>query len=288
MTTVAHLYAQGTARLAAAQIDDPQLESAWLLADILGLSRAQIYIDGEQDVAEGQAALFHDSIERRMRHEPFAYIVGHQEFRGLDFQVSPAVLIPRPETELLVDELLTLIDQPRTFSGTLLDLGTGSGILPVSLARELPQATFVAVDLSLPALVVARQNIERHGVAHQVALIAADFLTALHGTAQFDFIVANPPYVRRASFDELQPEVIDHEPHLALDGGGEDGLALIAGFAPALRHHLRPGGWLVMEIGYDQKEAILQLFAGFSFFDQLGVLDDYAGLPRLLKARRRP
>jgi release factor glutamine methyltransferase len=286
MTTTAQLYEQGVLYLQAAGIEDPHLESAFLLGDILHISRSQLFV-AAQDVSPAAEALFHASLQRRADHEPFAYIVGHQEFWGLDFQVSPAVLIPRPETELLVEQLLALVPAPRQFAGVLLDLGTGSGILPVTLCHEMPQARLVGVDISPAALAVARGNVLRHGCAARVSLLAADFLSAFQDTACFDFIVSNPPYVKKSTFGDLQPEVVAHEPHLALDGGGADGLGCITALAPAVGRFLRPGGWFLMEIGHDQKEQVLDLFGSFSSFDHLSVLDDYAGLPRIFKARRR-
>lgn len=285
MSTTAELYEQGVAFLKAAGIDDPQLESAFLLCDILGVSRPQLFISN--NLVSGQdEELFLTYLQRRAKREPFAYIVGHQEFWGLDFAVSPAVLIPRPETELLVEQLLATVSDKQLFAGTILDLGTGSGILPVSLSHELPQANFVAVDFSPAALEVARHNIHHHSCGQRVSLVAADFLTAFQASAQFDFIVSNPPYVKKATFADLQPEVVNHEPHLALDGGGDQGLSAITSFAPAVADFLRPGGWFFMEIGFDQKQEVLDLFGSFSSFDHLTVLDDYAGLPRILKARR--
>ncbi|MEN8256479.1 MAG: peptide chain release factor N(5)-glutamine methyltransferase [Thermodesulfobacteriota bacterium] len=285
MTTIAELYEQGVAFLQAAGIEDPQLESAFFLSDILGLSRPQLFIE-RRGVASKDEELFRTYLKRRARHEPYAYIVGHQEFWGLDFIVSPSVLIPRPETELLVEQVLDLVSGKESFAGTILDLGTGSAILPVALSRELPQATHVAVDVSCDALDIALRNILKHGCEKKVSLLAADFLTAFKKNVQFDFIVSNPPYVKKATFDTLQPEVVNNEPHLALDGGGGDGLVSISSFAPAVAQYLRPGGWFLMEIGYDQKQEVLDLFASFSSFDHLTVLDDYAGLPRILKARR--
>ncbi len=285
MTTTAELYEQGVAFLKAAGIEDPQLESAFFLCDILGVSRPQLFISS--NLVSGQdEELFLTYLQRRAKREPFAYIVGHQEFWGLDFAVSPAVLIPRPETELLVEQLLATVSDKQFFAGTILDLGTGSGILPVSLSHELPQANFVAVDFSPAALKVARHNIDHHSCGQRVSLVAADFLTAFRASAQFDFIVSNPPYVKKATFTDLQPEVVNHEPHLALDGGGEQGLLAITSFAPSVADFLRPGGWFFMEIGFDQKQEVLDLFGSFSSFDHLTVLDDYAGLPRILKARR--
>ncbi len=285
MTTTAELYEQGVAFLKAAGIEDPQLESAFFLCDILGVSRPQLFISS--NLVSGQdEELFLTYLQRRAKREPFAYIVGHQEFWGLDFAVSPAVLIPRPETELLVEQLLATVSDKQFFAGTILDLGTGSGILPVSLSYELPQANFVAVDFSPAALKVARHNIDHHSCGQRVSLVAADFLTAFQASAQFDFIVSNPPYVKKATFTDLQPEVVNHEPHLALDGGGEQGLLAITSFAPSVADFLRPGGWFFMEIGFDQKQEVLDLFGSFSSFDHLTVLDDYAGLPRILKARR--
>ncbi len=285
MATAAELYKQGVAFLQAAGIEDPQLESTFFLCDILGISRPQLFISNHVVSLEDEE-LFFSYLKRRASREPFAYIVGHQEFWGLDFVVSPAVLIPRPETELLVEHLLALVPDQANFAGTLLDLGTGSGVLPVSLSHELPQATFVAVDISRAALKVACHNIQQHRCQDRISLLAADFLSAFNESALFDFIVSNPPYVKNSTFDLLQPEVVHHEPHLALDGGGDDGLASILSFAPVVGKFLRPGGWFLMEIGYDQKQEVLDLFGSFSSFDHLTVLDDYAGLPRILKARR--
>lgn len=287
MTTSAELYEQGISFLQAAGIDDPELESAFFLCDILKLTRPHLFIS-KREVGLDNEELFHSYLKRRVNREPFAYIVGHQEFWGLDFLVSPAVLIPRPETEILVEELLALVPEKESFSGTILDLGTGSGILPVTLSHELPQSTTVAVDISMDALAVARQNILRHGYETRIALLGADFLSAFNDKVQFDFIVSNPPYVKKSTFAGLQSEVVEHEPHLALDGGGDDGLDAISSFAPALETHLCPGGWFFMEIGFDQKQKVLDLFTSFSSFDHLTVLDDYAGLPRILKARRIP
>ena len=284
MTTSAELYEQGVAFLQAAGIDDPQLESSFFLSDILEISRSHLFVN-DVDVSIEDEKLFHDYLKRRAAHEPFAYIVGHQEFWSLDFVVSPAVLIPRPETEMLVEYLLELIPDQRGFKGTILDLGTGSGILPVVLSHEMPLANFVAIDLSQAALSVASRNISYHNCQDRVSLVAADFLTAFNDNAQFDYMISNPPYVKKSTFDKLQPEVVDFEPHLALDGGGEDGLSFIRSFAPHIAKQLRPGGWFLMEIGFDQKQDVLDLFETFSSFDNLTVLDDYAGLPRVFRAR---
>lgn len=285
MTTTAELYRQGIAYLQAAGIENPQLETAFFLADILELTRAQLFIT-EEEVGLEDEDLFKSYLKRRAHREPFAYIVGRQEFWGLDFTVSPAVLIPRPETELLVEQLLTFIPEQGRFSGSILDLGTGSGILPVCLSLELPQARFVAVDISFSALEIARQNIRQHRCSEKISLVNADFLSAFRDKVFFDFIVSNPPYVKKSTFTTLQPDVVDHEPHLALDGGGEDGLKCISSFAHLVEKYLRPGGWFLMEIGFDQKQDVLELFASFTSFDHLAVLDDYAGLPRILMARR--
>ncbi|MFH7320955.1 peptide chain release factor N(5)-glutamine methyltransferase [Desulfurivibrio sp. D14AmB] len=272
-----------------AGIEEAAREADLLLAWLLGCDRAGLILAGERPVAPGQLALLEQLVRRRAGREPIAYLLGEWEFWSLPFRVGPAVLIPRPETELLVEETLKFARQSSAHHGgtiNILDLGTGSGVLAVVLARELPQARVVAVDRSPAALAIARGNAHRHGVENRVAWLAADWLSAFGPqTPPFDLVVSNPPYVEAAALASLAPEVRDFEPRQALDGG-EAGLREVITLAREIPPHLRPGGRLLIEIGWDQEAAVRALFGASPAFDQVEVLPDLAGLPRILSCRR--
>jgi len=245
-----------------AGIEEAVREADLLLAWLLGCDRAGLILAGERQVAPAQLALLEQLVRRRAGREPLAYLLGEWEFWSLSFRVGPAVLIPRPETELLVEEALKFARESLPLSGTIniLDLGTGSGVLAVVLARELPRAEVVAVDRSPAALAIARCNARRHGVENQVSWLAADWLSAFSPQApQFDLVVSNPPYVEAAALASLAPEVRDFEPRQALDGG-EAGLREIITLAREIPPHLRPGGRLLVEIGWDQEAAVRELW----------------------------
>jgi release factor glutamine methyltransferase len=230
-------------------------------------------------------AAFAAAIDRRAAREPVAYILGEREFYGRPFLVSKAVLVPRPETEMVVDRALALVaanhGQP---TATILDLGTGSGCLAITLALECPVARIVATDISPAALEVAAANAVRHCVAHRIEFRRGSLVAGLNDPA--DLIVTNPPYVPERDRASLSPEVRDHEPAQALFGG-EDGLDVIRELIPAAVQALRPGGWLVMEIGAGQWDAVQDL-ARRAGFEQAGVHDDLAGIARVVVAESRP
>ncbi|MDA8165733.1 MAG: peptide chain release factor N(5)-glutamine methyltransferase, partial [Desulfobacteraceae bacterium] len=223
-------------------------------------------------------------LARRLRREPLAYILGEWEFWSLPFEVTPAVLIPRPETELLVETALEAL-KPASGPLRLLDLGTGSGIIPVVLARELPLASVYSLDCSLAALTVAARNAKRNGVGGRVRFVASDWLAGIRRQPVFDAVVSNPPYIDCQAVPGLQPEVRDFEPHLALNGG-QGGLEIIARLCGEIAGVLKPGGRLFMEIGFDQGETAAALFAAAGEYDDIRVRRDYAGHPRVLEARR--
>lgn len=271
-----------------AGIDEAAHEADLLLAWLLECDRAGLILAAEQKIEPSQLARLEQLVGRRAAREPLAYLLEEWEFWSLPFRVGPEVLIPRPETELLVEEALKFAREARPFKPALkiLDLGTGSGVLAVVLARELPGAEVVAVDRSPAALRIAGFNARRHGVEQRVALVAADWLTAFRSPAPlFDLVVSNPPYVEDAALAGLAPEVRDFEPHLALDGG-EAGLREIIRLAGEIPPLLQPGGRLLIEIGWDQGAAAQRLFAANPAFDQVEVLADLAGLPRILSCRR--
>ena len=252
-----------------------------MLGGVLGLSEAQVMARDDQRVSPADAARFADLLQRRLGGEPVAYLLGEREFYGRRFAVDRRVLIPRPETEHLVEAALTLALPPAPL---VLDVGTGSGCLAVTLALELAGARAVAADLSPAALAVAAGNARRHGVAGRVAAVASD-LTAAFDLTRFDLVVSNPPYVDPGDAPGLPAEVCNFEPHLALFSPGSGDAVLARLFHECAR--LRPGVPLVVEIGAGQLEAASR-HAAAAALEVAAVHRDYAGVPRVLVLRRRP
>lgn len=283
--TVGELTHKSILALQAAHIPDAGLEISFLLGHLLKRNRAQLLLAAAEEVPADIQQIFEACLQRRLKHEPLSYIIGEQEFWSLPFLVSPAVLIPRPETEFLLETTLKVLGEAGDSPSRILDLGAGSGVISVVLAREIPRARVFGVDLSFAALQVARNNAIRHKVADRVHLLNSDWLQAVNLRSRFDLAVSNPPYVDPATFPDLEPEVVFHEPHLALHGG-EKGLAVIAGIGDHLHSVLRQGAWFFMEIGADQGEAALDLFAAGGQYGNLAVHDDYAGRARVLQARK--
>lgn len=268
---------EATHRLEIQRISNPRLCAEVLLSHFLGVDRSYLYAHDDRILTEAEYDALENAVYDRINGVPVQYIVGHQEFYGRDFIVNPSVLIPRPETEYIVDSTLEL--KPETHA-KIIDVGTGSGCIAVTLALELPQAVVFAADISEDALKVAKQNAAALGAA--VPFACMDLLDAVSGT--FDFVVSNPPYVRRADFDHLQREVREHEPHVALfspEGESEIYRRLIRDAASVLR----PGGHLICEIGYAMEDAVLDLL--HDDWDRLPTKRDLQGIPRTVIARRR-
>lgn len=283
MTTL-ELYHSVLRRLTAVGILEPEAEATLLLCHLLGCRRSAIFFDGARPVAAAVTETVDAALKRRSTREPLAYILGEQEFYGRAFAVTPEVLIPRPETELLVERAIqALRAQEGTERPRILDLGVGSGVIAITLALEIPTALVVGLDLSAGALRVARANAARLG-AERVSLLNSDWGSALRPGCAFDLVVANPPYVAQQLQAELQPE-LRAEPALALYGG-QDGRRDIERIMGDVARLLAPGGRLLMEIGFDQQEYVLAEMQALGRFDQVAVHPDYAGLPRILEARR--
>jgi release factor glutamine methyltransferase len=270
-------------RLQAAGIHDAVLEAEILLRYFLDLDRVALHLD-ERILETGDLADFEQLVTRRLSREPLSYIVGEKEFWSLPFKVSPAVLIPRPETELLIEGVLKRIDDPGAYAGTILDLGSGSGVIPVVLARELPRARLVGIDISRAALALAAENGRRHGVADRVNWLQGDWFGPIWPGSLFDFILANPPYVAENCRDQLEPE-LDFEPGQALYAGA-DGMTAIRRFVPQSPAYLKAGGWFLMEIGSDQEVPVTEVIRTIPDLELLEILKDYGGLPRLAVARK--
>lgn len=276
--------ALAAAELSALGLDAPRLSAELLGAKAFGLTRLGLLVQSKTQLSQEALAAFRALVARRAKGEPVAYILGEKEFFGLGFRVTVDVLIPRPETEMLIEEAQRLYpaDAPLRFA----DFGSGSGALAVALAHVFPQARGLAVDLSSKALDVARGNARRHQVEDRLEFLCADF-TSLHLPAgALDLVVANPPYVTEAEYAALSPEVHDFEPRSALLSP-DAGLAHIRGLAPMAARALRPGGVLLCEFGSSQGRAVLDIFEDpASGFSDPVVLTDYAGLDRMLRASR--
>jgi release factor glutamine methyltransferase len=262
---------------------DSDLDARLLAQHVLGWTTERFLTEAQSGEPDGFAPHYESLIARRATREPLAYIVGTREFWGLDFEVSPAVLIPRPSTELIVEAALELFPQPAA-PLRFADVCTGCGCLAVALARQWPRASVIATEISADALEVARRNAARHGVADRVALRGADMLDGVDTT--FDAIVANPPYVLDQAAPALQPEVRDHEPALALFGGA-DGLGLVTRLVDAAPHRLRPGGFLIFEFGFGQDVEVETLIDRSPDLELTDIRRDLDGIARTAVARRR-
>ncbi len=328
-------------------VESPRLQGELILAHVLKLPRLQLYLKFDQVLTEAEVAAARELVQRRGRREPLQHILGTANFCGLELWVTPDVLIPRPETELLaeravaflktlksdrtpkpdvrtssesripkellaeaVDEgLATAVSSfdprdsdlvrtsgfgPRSFDESLLasaatnlsvlDLGTGSGCLPIYLAHELPSARVTTVDISPAALTVARENARRHGVLDRVEFLEGDGFAALSPGLKFDLIISNPPYIPSAEIETLEPEVRDHDPRLALDGG-VDGLDFYRRIAAEAPPWLKPGGQLMLELGHDQAAAVREIYEAQMWIVE-AIEPDYSRVPRILIARR--
>ncbi len=261
-----------------ASLPTARRDAELLLLGVLHRDRAWLLTHPEAELSPDQLALYQGWIARRARHEPVQYILGEQEFFGLAMRVTPDVLIPRPETEHLVEALLERV--PHEAPLRIADIGTGSGAIAVALAHSLPHAHLTALDLSPAALAVARENARRHGVSGRIRFHQSDLLAAVQGE-QFDAVVSNPPYV--PATEDLERQVRDYEPAAALFAG-RDGLDIYRRLIPQARAALVPGGWLLLEIGHGQRDALAGLL---SAWDEVSFLPDLAGIPRVAIGRRR-
>ena len=271
-----------TARLHAAGVDSPRLDAEILLAHVLTVERAHILAHPERRLRVAESTRYRQLVVRRARREPVAYLVGHQEFYGLDFCVSSAVLIPRPETELLVEAAIALGHVSNTQPWIVADVGTGSGAIAVSLAVNVPHVRVYATDVSAEALAVAEKNCRRHGVSGRVTLLRGHLLTPL--PEPVDCIVANLPYVSRAEWESLTTGITAYEPRLALDGG-PDGLEYIGELLASAGPYLRPGGAILLEIGAAQGLAVTTLAEEHFPQARVDLLRDYAGLARVVRVQ---
>jgi release factor glutamine methyltransferase len=266
---------------AARGIVSARLDAEVLLASVLAIDRVGVYLRFDQPLAAGEVDAYRELVRRRAGGAPVAYLTGVREFWSIPLAVSPDVLIPRPETELLIECVLASC-RPAVSPLRILDLGTGSGALAIALARELPDADVVAVDVSPAAAAVAAANAQRAGVAARVAVVVGSWTSPLDAAARFDVIVSNPPYVPTAEMATLAAEV-RAEPALALDGGA-DGLAAYRALVPEAMARLAPGGRVLVEVGAGQAEAVAAIFVAAGL-DGVAWHADLAGVPRVVAGR---
>lgn len=270
-------------RLEAADVGSPRLNAEVLLMFVLGVNRAYLYAHPERELTPEEEDRYAEALTQRATGMPSQYITGHQEFWGLDFVVSPAVLIPRPETEHLVETVLELardLPQPR-----IVDVGTGSGAIALALAHELQAAEIHALDISPDALEVAQANAARLQLESRVRFQQSNVLSALADTHDFDLVVSNPPYVGFDEADKVQKSVRDFEPRVAVFSG-QRGLDIIEPLVQQGHTALKPGGWLAIEIGYSMRDAVLGLLEP-ALWDNVRVVPDLQGIPRVVAAQTR-
>ena len=289
---VHQLLTAATRSLTEAGIEDSTLEAELLLRHCLDVSRSKLFLLHDKPLKEEVKLRFQELLQRRCQREPLQYITGNCEFWSLEFLVSPAVLIPRPETEFLLEHCFFTLQQQENSNPNsdhpqrILDLCTGSGVIATVLAQKFPQSTVIASDYSQDALGVAQQNISRHKLKDRIQLLQADLLTAFPSVPLFDLIVTNPPYIKAGDISTLEPEVRDWEPHLALSGGNT-GLESVVRICQDALPLLQSNGWLFMEIGADIGKETEQVFLEAGGYENVKVVADWTGHPRVLQAQRQ-
>ncbi len=280
---------QTTSRLKDRRIENPRLNAELLLARSLSLSREGLYRNLSSPLGEKEKKVLEKMIQRRVSGEPLQYILGEQEFWSVDLKVDSRVLIPRPETELLIEQSLPILSEISLKRiPSVLEIGTGSGAIAIALAKEVSNIFLVATDISGDALTLAKENAKSAGVQDRMKFVCGDLFSPLqpaNGGARFDLILSNPPYIVRRKIDTLAREVKEHEPRIALDGG-EDGLAFYRRIIPEVPFYLREGGWLLLEVALGQCGDVSGMIEVGGNFLEPQCIPDLSGIGRLVKAQR--
>lgn len=282
--TVLEVIKKSTEFLEKKGVESPRLQVELLLAHTMGVQRMGLYLNFEKELTSAQLDQVREQVRRRGQREPLQHIVGSTSFCGLEIAVDRRVLVPRPETELLAEMGWEFLNGAGSCPPAGLDFGTGSGCLAIALAVKCPAARVTAVDVSVDALALAKENAARNGAGERIEFVQGDGFAAVKAGSRFDLLVANPPYVASAEIATLEPEVRDYDPHLALNGG-EEGLDFYRRLAAEAGEFLRPGGKIMLELGDGQAGAVEKMFAGEKWIVE-GVRADYSGRLRILTARR--
>lgn len=278
----------GTRQLKEIGIDNPKLDAEVLLAHCLDTDRVELYASYDRRIGGKDWKRYTKFVARRMKREPVAYITGYKEFYSLGFKLDPSVLIPRPETEILVEETLSKCVLIKEKKGRLniLELGTGSGVIVVTVAKEINNPSIIATDISLEIIKVARGNARLHKVDRIIKFFVSRFLQAIKvkGTP-FDLIVSNPPYLSTSDWENVQPEIKGYEPTNALLGG-KDGLDFYRKIMPGASELLARDGWLLLEVGMGQADRVSEMIKKTGEFSRVELVNDLSGIPRVVKAKR--
>jgi release factor glutamine methyltransferase len=284
LVTVLEVIQRSTEFLKNKGVESPRLQTELLLAHLLSMPRMQLYLNFERKLSERELEEFRELIKRRGQREPLQHIVGSTCFCGLELSVNRHVLIPRPETELLVERGWTFLNSLNTQHSSLssLDLGTGSGCLAITLAVHCPEGRIIATDISAQALELAGQNAARHNMLDRIDFLQGDAFAVFESPRPFDLIISNPPYIATAEIQTLQVEVRDHDPREALDGG-PDGLAFYRRIADEAAPFLKPGGKIMLEFGDGQAQSVRQVFESQKWIVE-AIIEDYTQRPRILIA----
>jgi len=264
--------------LAGKGVKNARREAEWLLCAATGLDRVGLYLNFEKPLLPDELTAYREMVIRRSKREPLQHILGTQEFYGLEFEVSTDVLIPRHDTETLIEKALQLKPDPQS----ILDIGTGSGCVAITLAQKMPDAKVTAVDISEPALSVAKRNALRLGV--EIEFLQGSLFEAVSGRT-FDLIVSNPPYIPTSEIETLEPEVREYDPRIALDGG-LDGLRIYAKLVPEAFYYLNREGWLLLEIGAGQAPELKSIFSQTAGYGRMFEATDTSGIIRVVGAQR--
>ncbi len=289
--TIRNILKWATAALKKSDIEFPETDADTLLAYALSCDKARLYTNPDDILEDADILKYKELIYKRTNHVPLQYITRKVEFMSLDFVVDERVLIPRPETEILVETVLKKADEKQFQDKriTIIDIGTGSGNIAVSLAKNLSNAEIYSTDISQDALIVAKENVKRHDVSDRANLLHGDLFSAFDGhvkKGQVDFIVSNPPYVSELEWENLEPELKDYEPHEAL-ACGNNGFSVIRPIIKTAPDWLKPNGYLIIEIGETQANTAKKLIENEARYDEIEIIKDLQGKERIISARKK-
>ncbi len=279
----------GRDRLKLSGSDTPRLDAEIILAETMSVDRDKLLIYYDTVLSKEESDTYINYVERRVQREPVAYITGYKEFWSLRFNITRDVLIPRPETEIVVEETLKeyAARSSSINSPVILELGTGSGVISVALAREVKSALIIANDISLNIIKIAKENAFQHNTDSHIVYFVGNYLNAVaNHNAYFDFIISNPPYLSESDWENAQSEIKSYEPSDSLVGG-KDGLLFYRAIAPDINRLLKPDGWLILEIGSEQSEDVITIIEKSGIYKKVELINDLSGMPRVVKAQKR-